>query len=373
MAGGSGILLGTIAAPGINNRTLAEGYFTQPMVMAMLTTPGGRFTADLTLNFEGATLDRGELNAGVHGEGYVDRRHPHTLVHELVGTALFPAKFARFSVTAGKGFIPFGTDDPMSRPFVKYPVNHHLAQILERVMISGAVAAGPLSFEAAAFNGDEPQGPYDQPAYDRVGDSWSARVTARTMSGMEAQASYARVESPEHESGEGLDSRKLSLSARFESNGRYSLLEWARSEEGEGGSAPSFTYSSVLAEGSVDVRRFTLSGRLERSERPEHERDVNAFRTPQPHHDLSILGRTRWDIVTAGIAAQLPAYRNIRFAPFIEISTQKPTSLQKPTIFDPAEFYGASRLWSFSAGARIGVGMKHQRMGRYGVASTHKM
>src|SRR5829696_5384344 len=73
VAGASGIAVGTVAAPGISNRTLAEGYFTQPMVMAMLMTERGRFVADLTLNFEGTTLDRGELNAGVHGEGYIDR------------------------------------------------------------------------------------------------------------------------------------------------------------------------------------------------------------------------------------------------------------------------------------------------------------
>src|SRR5215208_5307673 len=134
-AGASGILLGTIASPGINNRTLAEGYLTQPMVIAMLASHGGHFVADVTLNFEGATLERGELNAGVHGEGYIDRRHPHTLLHELVGTGLFSAGPAKLSVTAGEGFAPFGTDDPMTRPFVKYPVNHHLAQLLERALI----------------------------------------------------------------------------------------------------------------------------------------------------------------------------------------------------------------------------------------------
>ena len=37
-----------------------------------------------TLNFEGYTLRRGELNAGMYGEGYVDRRHPHTFVHEAM-------------------------------------------------------------------------------------------------------------------------------------------------------------------------------------------------------------------------------------------------------------------------------------------------
>ena len=103
MAGASGILLGTVAAPGVNNRTLAEGYLTQPIVMGMLMTRGNGFVADLMLDFEGTTLKRGELNAGVHGEGYIDRRHPHTLVHEIVGTGNFGSGTVRFSVTGGKG------------------------------------------------------------------------------------------------------------------------------------------------------------------------------------------------------------------------------------------------------------------------------
>jgi hypothetical protein len=369
-AGASAILLGTVASPGINERTLAEGYLTQPMAMAMLASPGGHFVADMTLNFEGASLKRGELNAGVHGEGYVDRRHPHTLLHELVGTGLFSVGPARLSLTAGKGFVPFGTDDPMSRPFVKYPVNHHLAQILERALGLAALGAGPLAFEGALFNGDEPTGPYDLPNYDRIGDSWSTRLTARAR-GAELQASYAKVKSPEHETG-GLDRRQLSASARYESKGRYALAEWARTREVDG-STTAFTFRSILAEGSIDIRKLTFAARAERSERPEHERGVNAFRTPQPHSDLSIIGRTRWDILTAGISAPLPSYRKLGFSSFVEVSTQKPKSLTNPSVFIPEDFYGASRLWSFSFGMRIGVGMKHKRMGRYGVAVSNKM
>ena len=368
-AGASGIVLASVAAPGVNKRTLAEGYLTQPMVMAMLMTPGGRFIADLTLNFEGSTLERGELNAGVYGEGYVDRRHPHTLLHELVGTAFFPAGRARLSLTAGKGFVPFGTDDPMSRPFVKYPVNHHLAQLLERAMVSGAAAYGPLVLEAAAFNGDEPESPYDLPNYDRIGDSWSARLSARTTAGLEVQGSFASVESPEHAIGGGLDHRKLSVSGRFESRGRYLLAEWARTSEREGDESD-FEFSSVLAEGSIELGKVKVAARAERSERPEEERDLNPFRTPRPHSDVSIIGQTRWDIASLSVSAQLPSYRKMRFAPFVEVSTQKPSSLTTPAVFEPAAFYGEARLWSFSLGARLGVGMRHGRMGRYGVAAN---
>ena len=366
-AGASGILLGTVVKPGINNRTLAEGYLTQPMVMAMLMTPRQRFVAQLTLNFEGSTLDRGELNAGVHGEGYIDRRHPHTLVHELVGTGNFTVRGARMSLTGGKGFVPFGTDDPMSRPFVKYPVNHHLAQILERGLLSAAVAAGPVILEAAAFNGDEPEGPYDLPNWDRFADSWSTRPTLKAK-GIEVQGSAARVESPEHANGGGLDHRKLSASARFDSNGRYALAEWARTREGEG-NATAFTFSSALAEGSIAISRFTIGARAERTTRPEEERALNAFRTPRPHSDLGIIGITRWNVLTMNVGAALPAYRKVNISPFVEVSTQKPVATASPAVFIPEEFYGKSRLWSFSLGARVGAGMKHGRMGRYGAGA----
>ena len=366
-AGASGIVLGTVASPGVNTRTLAEGYLTQPMVMAMLTTPRQKFVAGLTLNFEGSTLDRGELNAGVYGEGYIDRRHPHTLVHELVGTGNFNLRSLRMSLTAGKGFVPFGTDDPMARPFVKYPVNHHLAQVLERLIVAGAVAGGPLLLEAATFNGDEPEDPYDQPNWDRFGDSWSVRLTART-SKLELQGSAARVESPEHATGGGLDHRKLSVSARYASNGRYALAEWARTREGEG-SATAFTFNSFLAEGSMTLSRFTLGVRAERTERPEEERSANAFRTPRPHSDLGIIGTTRWMNLTFNASASLPPFRKFRIEPFAEVSAQKPVATASPAVFIPADFYGASRLWSFSIGTRVGIGMKHRRMGRYGAAS----
>ena len=89
-------------------------------------------------NLEGWTLDRGELNAGVWGEGYVDRRHPHTFLHELILSATTSLAGFDASLSAGRGFAPFGTDDPMVRPFVKYPANHHLAQILERWVAIGA-------------------------------------------------------------------------------------------------------------------------------------------------------------------------------------------------------------------------------------------
>lgn len=369
--GASAIVVATVAVPGVHDRTLAEGYLTQPMVMSRLASPRGRLVADLTLNFEGITLDRGELNAGMYGEGYVDRRHPHTLLHEMTATGLVGGGRSRFSVTAGKGFVAFGTDDPMSRPFVKYPVNHHLAQLLERALISGAARVGPMSFEVASFNGDEPQSSYDMPNLDRFGDSWSARITGYRR-GFEAQASFAHVASPEQPRGGGLDHRKLSASVRYQSGSRYVLAEWARTREMDG-SRTAFAFNSALAEASFTRNRVSVALRAERTERPEEERLVNVFRTPRPASDLSILGRTRWDMLSAAMSRTYVRRRIGSLAPYIEISTQRPRAIVRPTVFEPGDFYGANRLWSFSGGIRFGFGMRHARMGRYGVAVYQSM
>src|SRR5690606_36217081 len=106
-------------------------------------------------------LPDGELTPGAWGEGYVDRRHSHTTVHELLLTARDvlgewdgPGELGLF---IGKGFAPFGTDDPMSRPFQAFPVNHHLAQILERAVGGVQYRLHPVTIEAALHNGDEPE------------------------------------------------------------------------------------------------------------------------------------------------------------------------------------------------------------------------
>lgn len=362
--GASAIVLGTLEKPGIEGRTLAEGYVTQPIVMGRATIPSLKLTGDVTLDFEKFTLERGELNAGMYGEGYVDRRHPHTLLHEAVAT--FATK--RVSLSAGKGFVPFGTDDPMSRPLVKYPVNHHLAQVIERALVSGAASSGPIVVEAALFNGDEPESPTDFPNWSRFGDSWASRLTGR-MNGYEGQVSFAKVASPEQPNGGGLNAQKLSTSLRFEDARSYALVEFARTREYVNENTAFILYS-ILAEGKLTRGVSELSLRAERTDRPEEERSANLFRTPRPHSDLSILGRTRWNVLSLNAAR---SFAKGKMNPFLEIATQHPTSLGSNLGFNPESFYGAKWLWSFSAGVRLGLGMQHMRMGRYGVAVFNSM
>ena len=366
----------TRESPAIQGRALIEGYVTQPAIMAELDPWNGLFSLKGTLNLEGATLKRGELNAGIAGEGYIDRRHPHTYLHELVLTS---AK--RFgvdgvsgaSITVGKGFAPFGTDDPMARPFEKYPINHHLAQILERSVAIGALRTGRLIFEGGAFNGDEPTGPGDTPNRNRYWDSWSGRITFVPWPQGEFQTSYARVKSPENPTGGGADQRKQSASIRLEDSQHsgYALFEWARTGDYVG-SARTFAFTSLLAETWARYDRLSGALRIERTERPDEQRLVDAFRTPIPATDLSIAGRSRWTIVTARAALSLVNVRAFTIEPFAEVARARVSPTLRPSGFDPRQFYGSDRIWSVSVGAKLAFGMSHMRMGRYGVATTRK-
>ncbi len=136
---------------------------------------------------------------------------------------------ARVSLFGGRGFVPFGSDDPMVRPLEKYPVNHHLAQVLERGVAPTAVAYGGFTVEGAPFNGDEPVGPGAWPRFSRFGDSWAARGTWRPLSSLELAASTAYVRSPEIRAGGGLNHDKRSLVARYSASAapttRYAMIE----------------------------------------------------------------------------------------------------------------------------------------------------
>lgn len=361
----------TRESPAIHGRDLTEGYLTQPLVMAMASLWNDALQFKGTLDLEGVTMKRGELNAGILGEGYIDRRHPHTYLHELLITGQGRSGDNGASLTLGKGFAPFGTDDPMARPFGKYPINHHLAQILERAVAIGAVRTRRVILEAGLFNGDEPEGPGDVPNRARYWDSWAGRATLIPFPQGELQGSYARVRSPENARGGGEDQHKQSASIRLEDaqHSGYGLLEWARTSDYVG-STRTFSFTSLLAETSARYGLVNGALRFERTERPDESRLTNEFMIPLPANDLSITGLSRWTIVTARVAALVPLPRPFTVEPFVEIARVRFTPTLKPSGFDPAQFYGADRIWSFSVGATLKVGMKHMRMGRYGVAAT---
>lgn len=366
--------LATHATPAIEGRDLTEVYLTQPAIMAHASF--GSISFDGMLNFEGLTLERGELNAGVWGEGYVDRRHPHTYLHEAMLTYEATVLGGRASVSAGRGFAPFGTDDPMVRHFVKYPSNHHLSQILERLVFIGAARRGPVTLEASLFAGAEPVNPRDNGSLDKFGDSWSARLTVRPRSWLELQSSYAAVHSPENEFGVGLDHEQWNFSARGEGNVRgfktYALIEAGELSESDE-EFRLFFFNTVLAEVAATKNKWQIAARFEQSERPEEERELDNFRTVRPSAHYSILGITRWTIGTLQISRQ-SNLGPVSVRPFAEISNQRAKPLEEPAILDPDNLYGGRNLWSFSLGIRSTIGSWHERMGRYGaarVANTH--
>lgn len=361
----SAVALMTRATPTAAGQSLTEAYLAQPMLNA-----GWRRTnafAVATVDLEGLTMRRGELTTGMHGEGYVDRRHPHTYLHELMAGVQRSLGAAAVSVTAGKGFVPFGSDDPMLRPAVKYPINHHLAQILERAVVVGGVRYRFALLEAALFNGDEPTDPGSSPTLSNFGDSWATRLILE-RGGLHVSGSYAFVRSPENPDGQALDQRKHHASlhwSRALATGRLSALaEWARSVEKEAG-APSFIFSSWLAESEWRSGRWSGALRLERTDRPEEDRTTDPFRTARPAVDHSLLGITRWNVVTLTAMRDL-SLRRLRLAPFIEASLSHPQSTG-PSAFQPRSFYGSDRLWMASLGARMAIGAGHQGMGYYGV------
>ena len=344
----------------------------QPVVM-LHAGALGRLRLTGVLNLEGLTIPEGELAPGNWGEGFIDRRHPHTYLHELILTAddLLGARDgdARLSLSAGKGFAPFGTDDPMVRPFLGYPVNHHLAQILERAVAIAAFRAGRLTLEAGLFNGDEPERPGQWPRVGgRFGDSWSGRLTAALLPGATAQVSYAHVHSPEHRPGAGTDQNKWSVAARWQrsvaGHPLYGLLEWARTAEAGG----FFRFHSLLAEGAWSAGPHRLQYRFERTERPEEER-IARFRSLRPHLENSILGITRWTTHTVGYRLHAITAGPLAIDPLLEVGYARVTKVGGGLI-DVEQLYGRTHIWSLALGVRLEAGMTMQRMGRYGAAEN---
>ena len=364
----------TRVSPAVHDRDLTEGYLTQPALMVEINPWRDLLSLKTTLNFEGNTIKRGELTPGIAGEGYIDRRHPHTYLHELMLVSMkqFGARqSSAVSVAVGKGFAAFGSDDPMARPFEKYPINHHLSQILERATATGALRINALILEVSSFNGDEPTSPGDTPNRDRYWDSWSGRVTYTPWSQAELQASYARVMSPENPSGGGADQRKGSASIRLEDpqHSGYALLEWSHTGEYVGATR-TFTFMSLLAETWAKYDRANAALRIERTERPDEERLLNEFRAQVPATDLSISGRSRWTIITVRTAFSLEPVRTLMLEPFVEVERARVSPTIVPSGFDPRSFYGSSTLWSLSVGMKMSFGMAHMRMGRYGAATA---
>jgi hypothetical protein len=359
----------TVGAPGLDGSPLrrTQALVTQPAAMMNVESRGSRFVLRTTVDLEGLTMPEGELTYGGWGEGFIDKRHPHTLLHEAMLSANFwSAGPGSLSLSAGKGFAPYGTDDPMSRPAVKYPTNHHLSQVLERWTVNGIYDLRRWTVEAGVFAGAEPEDPYDLGNWRGFGRSWSARVT-RKLGGdgvawtapWELSASYASV----RESDAGPD-RLANAAVRHQQRHAlgdlYALAEasWREPDEGNG-------WYALLGEAELRAGRHQPYYRVELSTRPEYARrsaDGDGFF--RYDHDSQPIGATRWLINTAGYRYDLTR-GSFAGAPFVEV--QHGDVRRETGTIDPGALFGAGGFWSITTGMRIFLGGGPMRMGAYGV------
>lgn len=368
---GRAIVVGTYASREPLGGDLAKLQVVQPMLMAHATAYDRHVRVTSTINFEAWTIPDGELTIAAWGEGFVDRRHPHTVIHELMASGVGRLGGAQVSLSGGKGFAAFGSDDPANRLTLRYPVNHHWSQILERAVLTGGLHAGPVMVEASLFNGDEPEHPRQSPNFSRFGDSWSARLTLFPVQGLLAEASYALVRSPEHRAGAGTDQHKWHASGQWTGplfgHPSYAMAEWAQTTEAEG----YFRFQSLLAEASWDLGATRLYYQFERTDRPEEERIFGQpTRSVRPHLEDAILGTTRWTVNTVGVGRDLlAAGGTYRLRPFLEVSYIT-VATTGSGVFDAEAWYQGTTFWGLSLGVTIGLGRTafSHVMGQYGVA-----
>ncbi len=364
----------TIGAPGEDGSPLRETgwYLTQPALMGHVESPGQRIVLHSTLNFEELTQHDGELTFGGWGEGFIDKRHPHTLLHEMMLSVNFwQVAGGRASLSAGKGFAPYGTSDPMARPGLKYPTNHHLSQILERWTANAAWVRGAWSVEAGLFGGQEPEGIYDFSNIESFGDSWSARVTRRwgasaTEPLWEGSVSLGRITQYAHTDQEATRLLNAALMRTGELGGGelYTLAEASQSYlKGHR------EFFSVLGEARWNGGGHQPYARIEYASRPEYAR-LGAAGSEDYFlydHDDDPIGATRWLIATAAYAFEItPNPWSVR--PFVEI--QRHDVRGDGGGVTPGGLFGTSSFWAISLGARVLLGGEPMRMGSYGVLDS---
>jgi hypothetical protein len=360
----------TVGAPGgASGDALSHTgwYLTQPALMAHVASGGHRVVLHTTLNFEGLTQDNGELTFGGWGEGFIDKRHPHTLLHELMlSVNRWNVGGGSVSLSAGKGFAPYGTSDPMARPGLKYPTNHHLSQILERWTLNASWLRGGWSLEAGLFGGQEPEGAYDFSNIESFGDSWSTRVARRwgvpPGTSWEASASFASVTEFAHtvEETTRFVNAALLRSGPLAGGRVYAMAEASRSFL-----ADHADFFSILGEMRYDDGRRQPYARVEYATRPEYEREGPAGEDDffRYGHDDDPIGRSRWLIVTAAYAQQATANPwSVR--PFVEVQFHRVVGAGGTSA---RQIFGTNSFWALSLGARVILGGDPMRMGSYGV------
>jgi hypothetical protein len=216
-------------------------------------------------------LASGETADGV--TRIVDRQHPHDLFMELSASLSQPiGRNASAFVYAGlPGEPAFGPPAFMHRQSIyvspEAPITHHWldsTHISFGVLTAGLIV-GPAKVEMSRFNGREP----DQRRYNiETGplDSTAVRVSLNPTRTLSLQASWGHFVEPEQlEPGE--NQRRLSASGHWtvplREGSWATTLSWGRK------SAHGHRDDAVALESSLNLSRWTLFGRAERTENRE--------------------------------------------------------------------------------------------------------
>jgi len=262
---------------------------SQNWVMGMAHRRAGAGTLTLTgmMSLEPITVGgRGYAEIFQTGEAYqglavTDRQHPHDLFGRLSAGWRVPIGRTALSLVAAPvgeaalGPVAFmhrasAADNPAA------PLSHHVfdSTHIAHAVLLARVDRGPVSVEASAFRGREP----DEHRFDLdlgAPDSWSARLWIRPAEGFTLQLSHGRLNEPEQlEPG---DQQRTSASASWTRRNDRGFLAVTAAV---GRVRRTFTRShSLLIEGTRQVNGSSLFARIER-----HEVESEVLLFPQSVH-----------------------------------------------------------------------------------------
>ena len=226
-------------------------------------------------------------------------------------------------LAAGKGIVPFGTDDPMSRPFVRFPVNHHLAQIVERAEIAtgwrlgiGRARGRRLQRRRAGEPGPVAEHEPLRRFLGRAGDLWPVR-------GLEVQGSHrlgSFAGAPPGSRARPGEVERVGAACSDWWDARRSMACW-------NGPAPRRATTRSCSprcwrkDRSSPAGTESGTGSSAPGDRKRSGYFDNLFRSPRPLLDNSIVGQTRWTLHTINYALQLSlAQGRFGVQPFVEVT-----------------------------------------------------
>ena len=184
----------------------------------------------------------GELAPGDWGEGFVDRRHPAHLSFTRrwrgTGTCSAPQRRAgRAARRRARGSSRSGPTIRWCGPFVRFPVNHHWAQILERALLAArraARAGGARGRGLQRRRAGEPVAVAQLRAIRRLlGRAGIVLAPAGARAaGLVRRGGVARAPAGSRPRSAEVERVGPAGSGAWVRSGSYALAEWARTEEG---------------------------------------------------------------------------------------------------------------------------------------------